>query len=163
MIVIGTLIVFGTSPIVFQLPRFAWPLGLGLVMVFGFATRHLVLDWGTRRLRWVIALEMHVDYWDRLGWTDPFGSPAYSERQRLYAGVLPNKTVFTPEIVFDGDKQMVGGDEDIARQQMVASARETKVRVGLELTGRGALRYVAFVQEARSRKIVGANARNARD
>lgn len=87
----------------------------------------------------VIALELHVDYWDRLGWTDPFGSHEFSERQSQYARVLDNHSIFTPEIVFDGSKLMVGGDEARAREQMLESAREPKARVAIELTGRGKL------------------------
>jgi hypothetical protein len=85
----------------------------------------------------VIALELHVDYWDRLGWKDPFGSHEFAERQAAYARLLPDKRVYTPEIVIDGNKQMVGGDEDRARDQMLASAREAKARVLVERTGRG--------------------------
>ena len=44
----------------------------------------------------VIALEENVDYWDRLGWRDPFGSPAFSERQQEYARVLPDHHVCSP-------------------------------------------------------------------
>ena len=87
----------------------------------------------------VIALELHVDYWDRLGWTDPFGSHDFSERQAQYARVLPNHAVFTPEIVFDGNVLMVGGDEDVARAQMLEAAKDAKARVAIELTGHGKL------------------------
>lgn len=51
-IVIGMLLVFALSPVVLRVPPIAWPIAVGLVSVFGFATRHLVLDWRTRRLRW---------------------------------------------------------------------------------------------------------------
>ena len=85
----------------------------------------------------VIALELHVDYWDDHGWKDPFSSHDVSVRQRQYASVLENHSTFTPEIVFDGNKLMVGGDEDRARVQILASAREAKARVAIELVGRG--------------------------
>jgi hypothetical protein len=83
----------------------------------------------------VIALEENVDYWDRLGWRDPFGNPAFSERQQEYARVLTDHHVFTPEIVFDGHLVMPGGDEDGARAQMQQSAREPKARVTLRRDG----------------------------
>ena len=52
LIVAGALLVFGTSPVVLRIPAIGWPITAGLVAVFGFATRHLVVDWRTRRLRW---------------------------------------------------------------------------------------------------------------
>lgn len=51
-ILAGVLIVFAMTPVSLRVPSFAWPIGVGLVMVFGFSTRHLVLDWRERRLRW---------------------------------------------------------------------------------------------------------------
>ena len=83
----------------------------------------------------VIALEEDVDYWDRLGWRDPFGSPANSDRQQEYARVLADHHVFTPEIVFDGHAVMPGGDEDAARAMMQQAARDPKARVTLRREG----------------------------
>jgi hypothetical protein len=58
----------------------------------------------------VLALSFHVDYWDRLGWKDPFSSAAATERQHRYARVLGLATVYTPQIVVDGRWQTVGSD-----------------------------------------------------
>jgi hypothetical protein len=44
----------------------------------------------------------HVDYWDYLGWPDPFGAADYSERQRAYAAEWKSRTVYTPGFVLDG-------------------------------------------------------------
>src|SRR5688572_24355235 len=46
----------------------------------------------------VIALSFHVDYWNRLGWKDPFSSPTYSQRQKNYAGVFKLNGVYTPQL-----------------------------------------------------------------
>jgi hypothetical protein len=58
----------------------------------------------------VLALSFHVDYWDRLGWKDPYSSRAATERQNRYATILDLATVYTPQIVVDGRWQAVGSD-----------------------------------------------------
>ena len=56
----------------------------------------------------VIALSMHVDYWDYLGWRDVFSSTAHTRRQRDYAGRMGERMVYTPQIVVQGREGMVG-------------------------------------------------------
>ncbi|MBL9017601.1 MAG: DUF1223 domain-containing protein [Myxococcales bacterium] len=55
-------------------------------------------------------LSFHVDYWDDLGWPDPYASPAWTERQRQYAVALNDKSVYTPELVVGGRAGMVGSN-----------------------------------------------------
>jgi hypothetical protein len=50
----------------------------------------------------IVALSFHVDYWDYIGWKDPFASRETTERQRAYARVLKQRYVYTPEMVVDG-------------------------------------------------------------
>jgi len=57
----------------------------------------------------VLALSFHVDYWDRLGWTDRLGDPAYSRRQRDYAR-LRGFDVYTPQMVIDGRDDAIGSN-----------------------------------------------------
>ncbi|MEP7228634.1 MAG: DUF1223 domain-containing protein [Ginsengibacter sp.] len=57
----------------------------------------------------VIALSFHVDYWNRLGWKDPYSSSAYTDRQYKYASSL-NSSVYTPQLVINGENEMVGSD-----------------------------------------------------
>ncbi len=57
----------------------------------------------------VIALSFHVDYWNRLGWKDPFSSPDFTRRQNNYATAL-NAGVYTPQLVINGQDEMVGSD-----------------------------------------------------
>ncbi len=50
----------------------------------------------------VIVIAWHVDYWDSLGWPDPFATRENTERQRAYANALGQSSVYTPELVLDG-------------------------------------------------------------
>jgi len=61
----------------------------------------------------VIVLSEHVDYWNRQGWTDPFSSASFTERQQLYAQRLGSE-VYTPQMIVDGRAQFVGSDRDAA-------------------------------------------------
>ncbi len=58
--------------------------------------------------RAVLPLSFHVDYWNDLGWTNPFSLPAWTERQRHYADALGDRRVYTPELVVAGGAGMVG-------------------------------------------------------
>ena len=62
------------------------------------------------RRRDVLALTFHVDYWDDLGWRDRFGLPGSVERQRSYAKMLKLSSVYTPQVVIDGQGDFVGSD-----------------------------------------------------
>jgi hypothetical protein len=55
-----------------------------------------------------IPLAFHVDYWDHLGWRDPFSSRAWSERQGEYSRSLKLNGAYTPQVVINGTRQMVG-------------------------------------------------------
>jgi hypothetical protein len=66
----------------------------------------------------IIPLAFHVDYWNSLGWTDPFSSPLWSARQNDYARALHSDQVYTPQLVLNGTEQMVGSDERRIRQQI---------------------------------------------
>ena len=61
--------------------------------------------------RKIFALSFHVDYWNRLGWADPFSAKEYSQRQRFYAAQLNNNSVYTPQMIVNGSRQFVGSDE----------------------------------------------------
>ena len=82
----------------------------------------------------VLALSFHVDYWDRLGWKDPFSSHEATQRQERYATLLDLATVYTPQIVVDGGWQAVGSDRadvehalDLARRDR----QEVPITLGL--------------------------------
>ncbi|HKL64469.1 MAG TPA: DUF1223 domain-containing protein [Roseovarius sp.] len=56
----------------------------------------------------VLALSLHVDYWDYIGWEDTFGSPAHTTRQRGYAAAAGRKMVYTPQMIVNGTDHVVG-------------------------------------------------------
>ncbi len=80
----------------------------------------------------VYTLEFHVDYWDHLGWRDPFDSHAYTERQQRYAEALESGSLYTPEMVVDGRASFVGSDAKRARGEVAAAlARPGAVAVSV--------------------------------
>lgn len=60
----------------------------------------------------VIALAYHVDYWNRIGWTDPFSSPKWTARQNEYAALFKSSQVYTPQAVVAGGSHLVGSDRN---------------------------------------------------
>jgi hypothetical protein len=80
----------------------------------------------------VLALSFHVDYWDKLGWKDPFSSPAATQRQQHYADLLHLATVYTPQIVVDGKWQAVGSNRAEVRRA-IDSAQRTRDHVPIAL------------------------------
>jgi len=56
----------------------------------------------------VIALALHVDYWDYIGWKDEFASPDYTKRQKAYARVAGHRSVYTPQMIVGGVDHVVG-------------------------------------------------------
>jgi hypothetical protein len=84
----------------------------------------------------VIALALHVDYWDYIGWKDPFGSPAHAERQRGYAKAGGRRSVFTPEMVVMGQTDIVGA-RPMELGEAIAEHAEIAPTVELELARMG--------------------------
>ena len=79
----------------------------------------------------LIALEEHVDYWNDLGWMDPFSSRDWTSRQYVYAGALGNGNPYTPQMVVDGRVEFVGSNTQKARQAILEAAGNTKIPVTL--------------------------------
>jgi len=64
----------------------------------------------------IIVLSEHVDYWNRLGWTDPFSSAEVSRRQSRYSEAWGKDGVYTPQMVVDGRAELNGSDGRKAQQ-----------------------------------------------
>ena len=71
----------------------------------------------------VIAIEEHVDYWNQLGWTDPFSSPQYRARQNDYAIAFRANDIYTPQMVVNGAVEFVGSDLNRAVREIGAAAQ----------------------------------------
>jgi hypothetical protein len=79
----------------------------------------------------LIALEEHVDYWNDLGWTDPFSSRDWTSRQQVYSGALGNGNAYTPQMIVDGTAEFVGSRTQKARETILKAASKTKIPVTL--------------------------------
>jgi hypothetical protein len=63
----------------------------------------------------VYVLSFHVDYWDRLGWKDPFSKADYTLRQKQYTETLNLRSLYTPQVIINGKTELVGSDESRIR------------------------------------------------
>ncbi|NNG02646.1 MAG: DUF1223 domain-containing protein [Inquilinus sp.] len=83
----------------------------------------------------VLALGYHIDYWDYIGWSDPFASPEATARQRAYGRALDLRGVFTPQMVVDGAESVVGSrSRDVTRAlERAPSSRPAAVAVTVEM------------------------------
>ena len=117
----------------------------------------------------VVALGFHISYWDGLGWKDPFSSQTSTDRQWTYARLLEIGQVYTPQIIVDGSREMVGSDrakveaalhdarpEAIAPVTFVADRSSVTIGAG---DARGSVLLVRFAQERTTRVARGENAR----
>lgn len=73
----------------------------------------------------VLALSFHVDYWDHLGWADPFSDKAYTKRQYAYAKQFNSRSVYTPQMVVNGTEQFVGSNEAALKNTLTKAAHQT--------------------------------------
>lgn len=72
----------------------------------------------------IYLLAFHVDYWNRLGWKDPFSSPEYSARQNQYASWLNLSTIYTPQAIVNGRTEFIGSDERSLRNALKSSIQK---------------------------------------
>ena len=84
----------------------------------------------------IIPLAWHIDYWDRLGWKDPFSSQLATGRQNQYGQSLGLASVYTPQLIIDGKSELIGGDPKSA-DDAIKDAKEnpkTPLAVSLDFT-----------------------------
>ncbi|WP_084450556.1 DUF1223 domain-containing protein [Gemmobacter nectariphilus] len=87
----------------------------------------------------VIALALHVDYWDYLGWEDSFAAPAFTQRQKRYARAASARMIYTPQVIVNGQDRVEGTRPQAIIDSITARAA-TPPRVTLSVTsGAGGL------------------------
>jgi hypothetical protein len=92
----------------------------------------------------IIALAFHVDYWDSGGWHDRFDFPEATARQRQYAHTLKLATVYTPQLVIDGQRDVVGGGNGIG----ASSAKTPGVPVAISVENNAVVVVLGSLQLA---------------
>ena len=78
----------------------------------------------------IYPLSFHVDYWNRLGWKDPLSSSEFSERQRNYSRQLNLESVYTPQLVVNGEYELVGSNRG-KTEAAIKTALKENARVQL--------------------------------
>lgn len=91
----------------------------------------------------LIALSFHVDYWNHIGWTDPFSSRDWSNRQRSYAKKFGSQRIYTPQVVVNGRWEAVGSDRRNIETSLAKAVRtpdQLRLDLRAEPLGSDALR-----------------------
>lgn len=79
----------------------------------------------------VLALAFHVDYWNYIGWEDPFSSAEATARQHDYGQFFDLRAVYTPQMVIDGTTHEIGSDRGAVASAIKNAARAPKIPVTL--------------------------------
>jgi hypothetical protein len=95
----------------------------------------------------VLALSFHVDYWNHLGWADPYSLPESTSRQIAYAELLSGGRVYTPQAIVDGTAACVGSDRDCITGAFERA--RAKPTIDLERLPNGSIRVPASRPEAK--------------
>lgn len=120
----------------------------------------------------VIAIALHVDYWDYIGWKDEFATPAFSKRQRNYAREGGRRSVYTPQMIVNGQTDIVGAkamklSEAIAAHaampmpvtvQLVRSGDAVRIDASSETTGSFVVQMLRYQPLRETRITRGENA-----
>lgn len=81
----------------------------------------------------IMVLSYHVDYWNRLGWKDPFSKAEYTGYQREYGYKFGGRSVYTPQLVINGEKHIVGSDAR-SLQQSINDLKSNNLPVNIKLS-----------------------------
>jgi hypothetical protein len=105
----------------------------------------------------IIALSFHVDYWNYIGWTDPFSSPDASTRQRAYGRTTGKRYVYTPQVVVDGRAETVGSNRSNVDNltRMAAAAQKIGIDVAHHKDGTADIHVPAAAAQRRAELWIG--------
>lgn len=73
----------------------------------------------------VFALAFHVDYWDYIGWKDPYAKKAFSGRQQRYAQAFRSNRIYTPQMIVNGTEEFVGSNRAKARANIESALKKS--------------------------------------
>lgn len=85
----------------------------------------------------LLVLSYHVDYWNYMGWKDPFSSPQMTQRQRAYVQELGHRYVFTPQMVVDGKAHAEGAARARIESLLVDARREIDKKLPIRVSRAG--------------------------
>jgi len=94
----------------------------------------------------LIVLSEHVDYWDRLGWKDPFSSPESTARQQDYTNKYNLDGVYTPQLVVDGRYGIVGSDSREVTDAIKKAIREQKIPIAISKVSRNGNQVTTHIE-----------------
>ncbi|MBI1942320.1 MAG: DUF1223 domain-containing protein, partial [Betaproteobacteria bacterium] len=96
----------------------------------------------------VVPMALHVDYWDYIGWKDPYAQRRFSSRQRKLAQLTRSAIVYTPQVLLQGRDFRGWGSAEFDRELAKINARPAQARIELKLDGRssGAFRVEAIAE-----------------
>ena len=97
----------------------------------------------------VIVLSEHVDYWNSLGWKDPFSAKAFSERQESYARIMGTSDIYTPQAVIDGRYSTVGSNRQNVFKALAASGEKGKDELKVLIKRDGDSLFIDFAGMAK--------------
>ncbi len=105
----------------------------------------------------LIVLSEHVDYWNRLGWTDPYSAKLFSNRQRRYARAFGSGRVYTPQMIVNGGTEFVGHNRRAADAAITDAGKRRQLSVELKRVDdeRLRIRVAAPLELARAGVIAG--------
>lgn len=95
----------------------------------------------------VVPLAFHVDYWNSIGWNDPFSSKAWTDRQYAYQAALGEPNVYTPQLVVNGRTHLNGSDEAGIAREVAKAATGPAGRVTVAATPAGDALEVVVMAE----------------
>src|SRR5215813_4843231 len=100
----------------------------------------------------IVVLSEHVDYWNHIGWADPYSSAALSARQEQYARRFRTQGPYTPQMVVDGRSEFVGSDARAAESAIRSATKRPKAAIRITEDGGSAIIDVGSLPAGTARK-----------